>query len=166
MLCEKCSSPVLGEEIDNGTTTEHVDNFEEGSFSKPLTEGEECKRPECYARKAILTKENPSMEEVIQSTNWREYIKEPQESNKEEDLCYAHGIKDHNINDCIKMIKEPSKKPSERIEELANEVELPFAGSLVDMVNAKCIGIAKYLDELHSQGKTIGCNECGNNIKI
>ena len=86
--------------------------FVTGEFSHPLKEGEgECKRPECYARKAILTKVNPSMEEVIKSTNWREYTKEPQESNKEEkekhfkgDGCVGH------FSDQVKQGEEPVQK--------------------------------------------------------
>lgn len=61
---------VLGEEIDNGTTTEYVDNFEKGSFSQPLTEGEEkCGLTE---RECRLLGGN--------------CYDEPQESNKEEEF--------------------------------------------------------------------------------
>lgn len=112
--------------------------------SQPLTEGEgEQKGVNLPGYE--LPKSCPNVKSHKNGVCFNKFHNKPQESNKE---------------------AEPSKKPSERIEELANEVELQSAGSLVDMVDAKCIGIAKYLDELHNQGKIVGCNECGNNINI
>jgi hypothetical protein len=121
------SDTVLGEEIDNGTTTEYVDNFEKGSFSQPLTEGEEkCGLTE---RECRLLGGN--------------CYDEPQESNKEEEFD-TEWMKGKSLSE---LSKEPSKKPSERIEEIFD----------IDTESK---------DELHNQGKIVGCGECGNNIII
>jgi hypothetical protein len=62
----------LDEKYEKETTDKHV--FEN-----------ECKRKECRARKAIMQKELPGIEEVISTTKWNDILKEEPVSERNDD---------------------------------------------------------------------------------
>lgn len=167
---KRCIDTVLGDEKDDcvicepeltvplGKTIPMCEKNESEILGQPLTEGEgECEKPECRARKAIFTKENPAMEEVIQNTKWKDYLKPQQESNKEEcknesGLCIPE--------DGLHFMECPSHYKNK---------EMPRCGGLGCKFPHQHPG-ACYQGERKEPSKkpsmTIGCMECGNNIRI
>lgn len=162
---KNCIDTVLGEGksyCGNCQTHVPIDHFKTGickqRLGQPLTEGEKC---EC---KEMSCKDGCDRKHTCK-TFWCKKC-EPQESNKElvewayvsEKYCVVCStgidVRTLKLPLCDRHFKEsnkegePSKKPSERIEEFAKN-SVGFA----ENIGGKVDGIIKILDELHESGK-------------
>lgn len=124
---------------------------------QPLTEGEDrCKCGDKKSDHYPLVMSDEHCEEVggncskCSCDSYEESaLFKPQESNKEEmgKGCYTDKL-GQLVHDIPHTCQEPSKKPSERIEEFAKN-SVGFA----ENIGGKVDGIIKILDELHESGK-------------